>query len=316
MRSFTPTRSSPPRLNRQSRRTRTTVILRTFLASQLDSPPPRYRIPPLGRKTRRVLIKQPIGINPITNKRSAPRVMNEQVMCDSQLESSPPRPLGEIIIIKEPQSEPLIEPPDRIKDSTFHEQTKPGEFRHRVPLPQMLIAPPPCKPAHFIQIPIGHILNQLRRRGIIRHRPNQPDPRARASVVNAFALIRAREVDHSNIPPGVRPALCRPQIGVRVRPKAAGSRRRNTFDHLPHTRIEHDLPESEKTCSCCGGAKQRIGEDISRELEFTPAQLEVKVHLLPKYACPSAATESPAHLSPPSPSREGSPGPAWSATCS
>jgi transposase len=68
--------------------------------------------------------------------------------------------------------------------------------------------------------------------------------------------------------------------------KTAGTRRRNTFDHLPHTRIEHDLPEEEKTCSCCGGAKRRIGEDTSRELEFTPAQLEVKVHVLPKYACP------------------------------
>lgn len=70
------------------------------------------------------------------------------------------------------------------------------------------------------------------------------------------------------------------------RPRTTGSRRRNTFDHLPHTRIEHDLPDEEKTCSCCGGAKQRIGEDTSRELEFTPAQLEVKVHVLPKYACP------------------------------
>jgi transposase len=69
-------------------------------------------------------------------------------------------------------------------------------------------------------------------------------------------------------------------------PKAAGTRRRNSLDHLPHTRIEHDLPDDEKTCSCCGGAKQRIGEDLSRELEFTPAKLEVRVHVLPKYACP------------------------------
>jgi transposase len=69
-------------------------------------------------------------------------------------------------------------------------------------------------------------------------------------------------------------------------PKTAAARRRQSLDHLPHTRIEHDLPEHEKTCPCCGGAKQRIGEDLSRELEFTPAQLEVKVHVLPKYACP------------------------------
>ena len=27
-----------------------------------------------------------------------------------------------------------------------------------------------------------------------------------------------------------------------------------------------------------------------RELDFIPAQLEVKVHVLPKYACPNAAT--------------------------
>jgi transposase len=70
------------------------------------------------------------------------------------------------------------------------------------------------------------------------------------------------------------------------RPEAARPPRRTYLDHLPQIRIEHDLPESEKTCSCCGGPKQRIGEDVSRELEFIPAQLEVKVHVLPKYACP------------------------------
>jgi transposase len=69
-------------------------------------------------------------------------------------------------------------------------------------------------------------------------------------------------------------------------PKTANTRRRQSLDHLPHTRIEHDLPEHEKTCPCCGGAKTRIGEDLSRELEYTPAQLEVRVHVLPKYACP------------------------------
>jgi transposase len=69
-------------------------------------------------------------------------------------------------------------------------------------------------------------------------------------------------------------------------PRAARPRGRNSPDHLPHIRIEHDLPEAEKTCSCCGGMKQRIGEDLSRELEFIPAKLEVRVHVLPKYACP------------------------------
>jgi transposase len=70
------------------------------------------------------------------------------------------------------------------------------------------------------------------------------------------------------------------------RSKATRTPRRTRLDHLPHIRIPHDVPESEKTCSCCGGPKTRIGEDESRELDFIPARLEVKVHVLPKYACP------------------------------
>jgi transposase len=69
------------------------------------------------------------------------------------------------------------------------------------------------------------------------------------------------------------------------RPTVARSPRRTRLDHLPHIRIPHDVPEEEKTCSCCGGPKTRIGEDESRELDFIPARLEVKVHVLPKYAC-------------------------------
>jgi transposase len=69
------------------------------------------------------------------------------------------------------------------------------------------------------------------------------------------------------------------------RTKPARPHKRTCLDHLPQNRIEHDLPEAEKTCPCCGGAKERIGEDLSRELEFIPAKLEVNVHVLPKYAC-------------------------------
>jgi transposase len=97
--------------------------------------------------------------------------------------------------------------------------------------------------------------------------------------------------------------------GPGERPRAARPRGRNSLDHLPHNRIEHDLPEAEKTCPCCGGAKHRIGEDLSRELEFTPAKLEVNVHVLPKYACPKCRDGVASPPVPPKPIPGGIAGP-------
>jgi len=57
------------------------------------------------------------------------------------------------------------------------------------------------------------------------------------------------------------------------------------WDKLPQIRHEHDLPEAEKICSCCGRRMDRIGEDVTRELELQPARLEAHVHVRPKYAC-------------------------------
>jgi transposase len=85
--------------------------------------------------------------------------------------------------------------------------------------------------------------------------------------------------------------------------------RRARLDHLPHIRIEHDLTEEEKTCSCCGGPKRRIGEDESRELEYIPARLEVKVHVLPKYACPKCRDGVASPPVPPKPTPGGMAGP-------
>jgi transposase len=86
--------------------------------------------------------------------------------------------------------------------------------------------------------------------------------------------------------PGPQPLAPTPDddtASPRTRPARAPRRAR--FEHLPHVRIEHDLTLAEKTCSCCGAPKVRIGEDESRELEYIPARLEVRVHVLPKYAC-------------------------------
>jgi transposase len=67
-----------------------------------------------------------------------------------------------------------------------------------------------------------------------------------------------------------------------------GRRRRKNrkidWDKLRQIRHEHDLSDEEKTCPC-GRTMDRIGEDVTRELEYEPAKLVAHIHVRPKYAC-------------------------------
>jgi transposase len=56
-------------------------------------------------------------------------------------------------------------------------------------------------------------------------------------------------------------------------------------DHLPRIEIEHDLPDEEKKCPCCGEVRQRIGQEVSEQLEYVPASMKVLKHIRHKYAC-------------------------------
>lgn len=60
--------------------------------------------------------------------------------------------------------------------------------------------------------------------------------------------------------------------------------RRPLPEHLPREVIEHDITEEEKRCAC-GCMKQRIGEEVTEQLEYIPAKLSVIAHVRPKYAC-------------------------------
>ena len=61
-------------------------------------------------------------------------------------------------------------------------------------------------------------------------------------------------------------------------------KRRPLPDNLLREVIEYDVPEHEKQCAC-GCLKQRIGEEVTEQLEVIPAQLKVIQHVRPKYAC-------------------------------
>nr|WP_115148770.1 IS66 family transposase zinc-finger binding domain-containing protein [Legionella quateirensis] len=42
--------------------------------------------------------------------------------------------------------------------------------------------------------------------------------------------------------------------------------------------IEHDIADEEKLCAC-GCMKQRIGEEVTEQLEYVPAKLSVIAHV-------------------------------------
>jgi transposase len=54
---------------------------------------------------------------------------------------------------------------------------------------------------------------------------------------------------------------------------------------LPRKQIVYDLPQEEKTCSCCGNELEKIGVDKSEQIEYIPAQLSVLEHVCNKYTC-------------------------------
>lgn len=55
---------------------------------------------------------------------------------------------------------------------------------------------------------------------------------------------------------------------------------------LPRVEVVHDLPDEQKVCSADGTALRRIGEEISEQLDYQPAQVRVIRNIRPKYACP------------------------------
>lgn len=53
---------------------------------------------------------------------------------------------------------------------------------------------------------------------------------------------------------------------------------------IPREVITHDIADTEKICSC-GVELVRIGQEISEQIKYIPAQLSVIQHVRPKYAC-------------------------------
>ena len=56
---------------------------------------------------------------------------------------------------------------------------------------------------------------------------------------------------------------------------------------IPRIEILHDLAPEEKICAHDGHALVEIGREVSEQIEFIPARIEVLRHIRPKYGCPA-----------------------------
>jgi transposase len=70
-------------------------------------------------------------------------------------------------------------------------------------------------------------------------------------------------------------------------PKKAGHGRKALPKNLPRVRKEHDVEPEEKRCKQCGQEKRRIREEVSEQLDYIPAALQVIEHARFVYACPN-----------------------------
>jgi transposase len=69
------------------------------------------------------------------------------------------------------------------------------------------------------------------------------------------------------------------------------AKRRALPDYLPREVKTYDIPESEKTCACCGSEKTCFSKNISEQLKVIPPQIVVISHQRLKYCCKSCEAE-------------------------
>lgn len=87
--------------------------------------------------------------------------------------------------------------------------------------------------------------------------------------------------EDSDKEPAREPVVEKIDVTAHTRKKAG---RKPLPPELPRVDVIHDIPDDQKQCAC-GSELSRIGEEVSEQLNYIPARLEVIRHIRPKYAC-------------------------------
>lgn len=70
-----------------------------------------------------------------------------------------------------------------------------------------------------------------------------------------------------------------------------GTGRKKLPKNLPRRRVVHELPESERLCPCCSKPMVPIREEVSEQLDYRPASLEVVEDVRVVYGCAQKCDE-------------------------
>lgn len=78
------------------------------------------------------------------------------------------------------------------------------------------------------------------------------------------------------------------EIGAHKRKRGG---RKKLPEHLPRSRVEHDLPDDQKFCPIHKVGLEKIGEKITEKLEIVPAQIKIIEHVCFAYKCPCCSQD-------------------------
>ena len=106
---------------------------------------------------------------------------------------------------------------------------------------------------------VTHLEEQLRLERLHRYAPRSEKLKDRIFNEAEQAAAEAKETDDVETAPIADTGLADAE---QPEPKKRG--RRPLPDGLPRQRVEHDLPEEQKVCSCCRNRMHRMGEIVRR----------------------------------------------------
>lgn len=86
-----------------------------------------------------------------------------------------------------------------------------------------------------------------------------------------------------------QPSETQPLADETTDKQPAKTRRPRIAAELPRIEVLHDIDS--KTCTCCGNELHRMGEEVSEQIEFIPAEIRVIKHVRPKYSCRACERE-------------------------